>query len=466
MTQTSTRQSSDGSEPGAALRFGRMPGAWPLVGHVVALQRRPLRFLDRLAGCGDLVQIRIGTRRVFVLCDPGLAHQVLADLRTFDRTGVFYDRVRDAMGNGLATAVYADHRRQRLIMQPAFRHEHLRGYAEVMREQIVAAMDGWQDGMRIDIVGEMFKLTMSVALRALFSSQIDTRETAELRAAFDVFLRGTALRIALPGFRRLPVPGSRRYAAALESWSRQVRALVQNCRRAETGSCATAGGVDLMSRLLAAHDDEGFGMTDEELADQVAVLLLAGGETTSSALVWSMYLLCEHPQIMEALHTEVDAVLGRRTAVWEDLPRLDLTARVVREALRLYPPAWIITRTATRTTQLAGRRIPAGALLLFCPYVVQRRPDVYPQPDRFDPDRWLAPHDRSGAGVPRGAYLPFGAGAAKCIGEDFGMVEATLALASITARWQVEREPDAAISPSARLVFAPRSLPVRLVRRY
>ena len=144
-----------GDMPATALRFGRPPGAWPFLGHVVALQRRPLVLLDSLPAHGDLVEIRLGPRPAYVVCHPALARQVLTDLRGFDRTGLVYERVRTAMGNGLASAAHQDHRRQRLIMQPAFRREHLRGYVTVMRQEIAAAMATWHDGDRVDLVDEM-----------------------------------------------------------------------------------------------------------------------------------------------------------------------------------------------------------------------------------------------------------------------------------------------------------------------
>ena len=174
------------------------------------------------------------------------------------------------------------------------------------------------------MVEEMFKLTTSVALRALFSSQIDPRDAARLQKAFDVFLRSAGARLALPGISKLPLPGNRRYARALTCWRDQVRALIDGYRR------VGAQRDDLMSRLLAARDEQGVGMTDEELSDQVAVLLLAGGETTSAALGWSMHLLGEHPRVLCAVRAEADAVLGGNAAGWEHLPHLDLTARVVR----------------------------------------------------------------------------------------------------------------------------------------
>ncbi len=442
---------------GATLRSGRAPKAWPLLGHVVALLRRPLEFLGSLAEHGDLVEIRLGPRRAFVLCHPDLAHQVLTDFRAFDRTGPVYDRVRLAMGSGLATVPHQDHRRQRLIMQPVFRHEHLRGYVAVMRDEVTTAMAGWRDGDRLDMVDEMFKLTTTIALRALFSSQIGSRDADELRAAFDVFLRGTYARAALPAAGRLPTPGNRRYEAALSGWRDQVRDLIDGYRRAGSGR------EDLMARLLAARDDEGAALTDEELSDQVAVLLLAGGETTSAALVWSLSLLERHPDILAALHAEVDTVLGGEVADWEHLPRLELTGRVVRETLRLYPPAWIIPRTSVRDIELAGRTVPAGSMVLFSPYVLHRRDDLYPRPHRFEPDRWLDP--AGGAAAPRGSFLPFGAGATKCIGEEFGSAEATLVLASLVARWRLVPEAGDTVPQAARAVLVPRTLPVRLSQR-
>src|ERR1700750_810570 len=316
--------------PATAPQFGRAPGAWPLLGHVVALQRRPLALLDSLPARGDLVEVRLGPRPAYVVCHPGLARQVLTDFRLFDRTGLVYERVRTAMGNGLASAAHTDHRRQRLIMQPAFRHEHLRGYAAVMRQEITATMASWHDGAHVDLVDEMFTLTTTIALRALFSSQLDPARAEPLRRAFDTSPRGIYTRAVLPLAGRLPTPGNRRYHMAVATWRAQVSALVENHRQ----SGAARG--DLMSRLLAARDDEDQGLSDTELADQIAVLMLAGGETTSAAVTWSWHLLTPRREILQAAQAETDTVLGGDIAGWAHLPRLHLTARVVREPLRLY----------------------------------------------------------------------------------------------------------------------------------
>jgi pentalenene oxygenase len=449
--------------PANAPRSGRAPGAWPFLGHAVAVLRRPLALLDSLPAHGDLVEIRLGTRPAFVLCHPDLARRVLTDFRGFDRAGLGYERVRAAMGNGLATAGHQDHRRQRLVMQPAFRHEHLRGYVAVMSQEIKATLGSWPDGGHIDLVEEMFTLTTTVALRALFSSQLDPDQAERLRRAFDVFLRGIYARAALRLMGRLPTPGNRRYKRALTYWRGQVGELIDACRQASAGpgSAEDRGDpTDLMSRLLAARDEQGESLSAAELADQVAVIMLAGGETTSSAVAWSWHLLTGHPDILAAVHAEADAVVGQDVAGWDHLPRLDLTARVVREALRLYPPGWIIPRVCTRPVTLAGRTLPAGSIVVFSPYVLHRRPGLFRDPDRFDPARWLTP-----APELRASYLPFGAGATRCIGEEFGLAEATLIVASIAARWTLTPEPGTTVAPAARAVLVPRAFPVRLSAR-
>lgn len=430
-------------------RFARAPGAWPLVGHSWPLHRDPLRFLAGLPAYGDLVEIRVGPARAVVVCDPELTHQVLTDLRTFDRTGMMYDRMRAAMGNGLASAVHAEHRRQRLIVQPAFHPRQLPGYTAVMRDKTAGLMARWRDGQCVDMVEEMFRLTLSVALGTLFSSHIDAGAADRLRDAFDVFLRGTYPRVTLPGFHRLPLPMNRRYAVALRQWRTQVHDLIARYR--------AAGGDhdDLMGLLLTTPEP----LTDAELSDQVALLLLAGGETTSSALSWSVYLLCRHPDLLAAVRDEADRVLAGRPVDPADLPKLELTGRVVLETLRLYPPSWVVLRSATTDTRLGGHLVRAGTMVLLSQYVLHRHPGLFARPERFEPDRWSA-------AVSRHAYLPFGGGATKCVGQQFALAEASVVLGSMLSRWTPSLvDPDTPPATSARLVLAPRRLPVRLRRR-
>lgn len=430
---------------GTEARFARAPGSLPLLGHSFRLHRDPLRFLAGLPAYGDLVEIGVGPLRGVVVCDPGLTHQVFTDLRTFDRVGVIYERVRAAMGKGLATAVHAEHLRQRRTVQPAFHPAHLPGYATVMRDRTAALTARWRDGQCVDMAEEMFRLTTSVALRALFSSHIEDDAAERLRDAFDVFLRGTFPRVTLPGFDRLPLPVNRRYAVALRQWRTQVRDLITRYR-------ATDGDHDdLMGRLLAAPEE----LTDAELADEVAVMLLAGAETTSSALSWTIYLLCRHPDVLAAVRDEADNAPVNGAGP----PKLDLTARVILESLRLYPPSWVLLRSATTDTRLGGHVIRAGTMVILSSYALHRNPEFFPRPERFEPDRWSA-------GVTRHAYLPFGGGATKCVGEQFALAEMAVALATILTDWTPSLvDPDTPPATNVRLVLAPRHLPVRLRRR-
>ncbi|MFI6983672.1 cytochrome P450 [Embleya sp. NPDC050154] len=439
-------------------RTGRAPGAWPVLGHLPHLLHAPLRFLGSLPAHGELVEIRLGPRPAFVLCHPELARQVMSDGRTFDRVGPLYEGSRAALGNGLATCPHADHRRQRMLMQPAFRSEHLPGYADAMRREIGVALEHWRPGRVLDMVDEMFALTTTVAVRTLFGGGITDRDIAELRDSLDTFLKGVYLRALLPAVDILPTPGARRYTRGLATWRTHVTRIVGE-RRADD-----ADGGDLLGRLIAARDEAGGALTERELHDQVAVLILAGAETTSSALSWALHLVAAHPEAEAALHAEVDAVLDGRVAGPDDLPRLEWTGRVIREVLRLYPPAWVLPRTSTREIEVAGRRLRAGSTLVFSPYILHRLPEFHPEPERFCPERDQADGFASGAWS-RASFVPFGTGPHKCIGDTFALTEATLALASIAGRWRLRPASGTPVRATPRSVLTPSALPMHLIRR-
>ncbi|MEW2032255.1 cytochrome P450 [Streptomyces roseifaciens] len=456
------------ADPG--LRAGRAPGARPLAGHLPVLYRSPLDFLGALPRHGDLVEVRIGRRPLFVLCHPDLVRRVLTDDRTYDREGPSYQRSRRAMGNGLATCPQAEHRTQRRLMQPAFRPDHLARYAAVMRGTIGEAVDGWRHGQRIDLGGELFALATKTAVRALFDAELPPAEGRELHEALDTFLKGVYRQTLLPWAAGLPTPGNRRYGRALAHWQAYTARLVEG-RRAGAGT-GGSGDVakDVLSHLLSTRLPDGTPVACDAVHDQCTALVLAGSETTASALAWSCHLLSRHHDVAEELYAEAHGVLGGRAAAQEDLPRLPLTGRVVTEALRLYPPAWLIPRVTTTETELAGRRLPVGSMVVFSPYVIHRRGDLYPEPGRFRPGRWAeedVPADGPAAdrNASLRAYAPFGLGAHRCIGESFALTEATMALATIAARWRLQAVPGAVVRPAARAVLAPERLPMYLYAR-
>jgi cytochrome P450 len=441
----------------ATLMVGSAPGALPLLGHALTLARKPLDFLASLPAQGDLVRVKLGPWPAYVVCHPDLVHHILVQDRAFDKGGPLFDKLRKAVGNGLANCGHRDHRRQRRLVQPAFHRDRIPGYAQVMTEQITAMTNPWHDGQVLDVIAVMNALTTAVTTRTLFAAQIDESTLIEIQQHMRDIFTGVARRVVMPGqwLDTIPTRGNRRFDRAQNRLRHHTGQLITNYRRA---------GIDhgdLLSMLLAARDG-GQGLADSEIHDQVVTFYLAGSETTSAALSWAWHLLGGHPDIQARLHHEVDTVLNGRIADYHDIAQLTLTGRIITETLRLYPPAWMLTRRTTTDTELAGQHLPAGTIVVFSPYVLHHRADHYPDPERFDPDRW---RDDTTAPLPRGAFTPFGSGARKCIGDVFALTQATLALASIASRWQLDPLPRSHVRPAPRAILTPRSLRMRLRHR-
>lgn len=440
----------------------RAPGAWPLLGHAVPLLRSPLSFLTTLPGHGDMVHIRIGPLKAVVVCDPELTHQVLLKDRMFDKGGPVMDRAEPLMGKGLATCPHRDHRRQRRLAQPAFHPTRMPGYAQIMAREIAAVTESWHEGQTIDVVREMMTLSGRVIIATLFANP---HSAALLREVLDdaiVVATGFQKHLLMPRILgKIPTTGNRRYHHAHSRLRDTIGSIIADYR---------AGGVDhgdLLSMLLTAHEDSAqqhsdHGLSDSELYDVVISFFFAGMETTASVLSWAVHLLAQHPHIEQQLTAEVDTVLTSHTVSSTDLKKLELTGRVVTETLRLYPPAWVFTRTTATDTHFNGLHLPAGATVIYSSYLIHHRPDLYPDPERFDPDRW---NDIHATRPSRGTFVPFGAGARKCIGDTFGMIEATIALATITAQWRLEPIPGKQIRPTAGLILNPKGLQMRAAAR-
>jgi cytochrome P450 len=431
------------------------PGALPLLGHALPLLRAPLRFLNSLPSHGDVVAVRIGPFKAMVVCDPELVHRMLVDDRTFDKGGVIFNRAREVFGNGVGTCPHRDHRRQRRLVQPAFHRHRLAGYAELMADQVASVIDSWRAGQVIDVVTEMQTITTRVLVATMFANALPPDRLRHTRDDVAVVLGGIYRRIVMPPpLDKLPIAGNRRYDRARAHLRRTIGGII-----AEYRASAVDHG-DLLSILLSTSDghvDAGGGqrLTDDEVCDQVITFFLAGTETTAATLAWALHLLSQHPDIDARVHRETGAAPA---ATYQGLPALGLTGRVIMETLRLYPPVWFLTRVATKDTQLGDYPLRAGTTIVYSPYLLHHRPDRYRDPERFDPDRWGS---QATASLPRGVFVPFGAGARKCIGEDFGITEAVLALAAITARWRLEPLPGQLVRAAPSLELKPRALLMR-----
>ena len=420
-----------------------MPKACPVsIGHesphgglrglLPELSRDALGLMTRCArDYGDFVRVRLGLTRAVLIGHPGLVEEVLVTRHHDFRKNLGTRRLGTLLGNGLLLSEGDFWLRQRRLMQPAFHRQRIAAMAEAMVDTTVALLDRWHAGETRDIAQEMTEVTLRIVGRTLFGTDVG-QDLDRIRAGSKVMTehfrsRLYTLMILLPD--RFPTPGNLRYLRAVHDLNRLVYRILAD-RRA-TGE----NGEDLLGLLLSARDDAGCGMTDRQLRDEVMTLLLAGHDTTALALTWAWWLLAKHPQAEARLHAEIDAVLAGHLPTAAHAATLSYVQNVMNETLRLYPTAWAIGREAVRDTEIGGQPVAKGTTLLMSPWVIHRDPRFFDNPDEFRPERWS---DGLAQRLPRYAYVPFGAGQRACIGASFAQLEATLLLATIAQRFQLE----------------------------
>lgn len=447
-----------------AWRIGTAPGALPLLGHVPALWRRPLEFLASLPAHGDLVEIRLGPSRAYVATHPELVRHVLLNPRTFDKGGVF-DKARQLLGNSLSVSRGEEHRFQRRLIQPAFHTPKIAAYTTAVADDTRTVTDTWRSGETLDISDAMHALLMRVAARTLFSTGLDEETIEEARQCLRTVSHGIYKRTIAPlgVLEKLPTPGNRAYDHANSRLREIVAEMIATRRRPDPGRSPDSDENDLLSTLLRAeHPETGERFTDNQVLDQVVTFLVAGSETTASTLAFVFHLMGTLPEVEKRVHSEVDEALGGRTPVYDDLSALPYTRNVITEALRLYPPSWMAMRVAAEDVDLGGRTIDAGTMVLYSAYALHHNPDLFPDPETFDPGRWEG--DRL-AQVPRGALLPFGAGSHKCIGDVLALTETALIVATVAARWRLRPSPGTRLRPEPKATLEAGPLPMVLERR-
>jgi len=422
----------------------------PLLGNLLELQRDRLSMLKRLVReCGEIGSFRIGPRAIVVSNKPEHAQIVLVDRASdFEKTP-FLDLMKPALGNGLLTSRNEFHKRQRKLVAPAFQHRRIAEYAAVMADYAECSQARWADGATIDVAAEMMRLTLWIIGKTLFDADV-AAEARELGRSLRLLLKFVIDQIGavVPIPQHWPTPRNRRVQQALARLDATVYRMIAD-RRA---SGADRG--DLLSMLLQAHDeDDGSFMTDQQVRDEAMTLFLAGHETTAVALAWCWYLLTQHPQTYARMQAEIDQVLAGRTPSLSDLPNLRYTLQVLKEAMRIYPPAYILGRIAIRPVDLGDYQLATGTIIDFSPYIMHRRPDFYPEPERFLPERWTPAFEHS---LPRHAYMPFGAGPRICIGNQFAMMEGHLLLAALAQRVTFELAPGQRIVPQPMITLRPK----------
>lgn len=439
--------------------LGRPPGpsGVPFFGSYFELKRSPTDFFLRLRqDYGEISYFRLAHQHVTLLTRPDFVQEVLMTHESNFTKSRILQRAKRVLGEGLLTSEGEFHLRQRRLAQPAFHRERLVGYGETMCTVAARACERWRDGEQVDMGREMLRITLAIVGLTLFSTDVEGdaveigRAMSALFATFELMVLPFADYLHL-----LPLPAMRRAERARRQLDRYIYDMIERRRRSgeDTG--------DLLSTLLLAVDAEGGtgSMTDKQVRDEALTLFLAGHETTAVALTWAWYLLATHPEAEARFHEELTRVLGERLPTPSDLPALEYSERVFAETLRLYPPAWAIGRMAKKPIRIYNYEIRGGDVCIVSPFVTHRDPRWWPDPERFEPDRFL-PEAKQGR--PRFAYFPFGGGTRVCIGERFAWMEAVLVLATLGQRWRWRLVPGQNIGLRPQLTLRP-DKPVRMI---
>ncbi|MFJ3666304.1 cytochrome P450 [Streptomyces sp. NPDC090106] len=433
-------------------------GAVPVLGHGLKLLRDPLAFMSQLREHGDVVRLRLGPKTVYAPTTPALTG-ALALNPDFIIAGPLWESLEGLLGKeGVATANGPRHRRQRRVIQPAFRLDAIPGYAAVMEEEAHALTERWRPGETIDCTSESFRVAVRIAARCLLRGDFMDERAERLCVALATVFRGMYRRMVVPlgPLYDLPLPPNRKFNAALADLHLLVDEIV--AERRASGQKPD----DLLTALLEAKDDNGDPIGEQEIHDQVVAILTPGSETVASTIMWLLQVLAEHPEHADRVHDEVRTITGGRPVAFDDVRALTHTNNVVTEAMRLRPAVWILTRRAVKDTELGGYRIPAGADIVYSPYAVQRDPKSYTGNLDFDPDRWLPERVKD---VPKYAMSPFSVGNRKCPSDHFSMAQLSLITAAVATRYRFEQVSGSNDATRVGITLRPHDLRLRPVAR-
>lgn len=440
-------------------------------GHLFQFRRNSLRFLTNVAReHGDISYFRLANQHVYFINHPDLVRDVLVTNADNFIKGRALQRAKRLLGEGLLTSEGEHHRRQRRLVLPAFHRQRIAAYADVMAERTGVLRERLQDEATIDMHQEMMRLTLSIVGKTLFDANVE-EDADEVGATMTEILSMFQL-LMLPYselFERLPIPAVRRFNKLRAKLDSLIYRIIEERRRTKEDRG------DLLSMLLLAQEEDAgddlpddspsalhpkstnatmSAMSDEQVRDEAMTLFLAGHETTANALVWTFYLLALNPEAEALMHAEIDRVLGAdRLPTAEDFPRLVYTEMVFAEAMRLFPPAWILGRLVLKDYQLRDYTVPAGSLILMSQYVMQRDARYFDEPEKFVPERWTA---EERAKRPAFSYFPFGGGVRRCIGEGFAWTEGVLVIATLAARLRFKLVDAKSVEPKPHITLRPK----------
>jgi cytochrome P450 len=418
----------------------------PLIGNILHYVHDPLGYLEKTTRLGDLVKMRFFGKDVWVVSDPVLIDQVLVKNAASFHKDRFMRQLKRVLGEGLLSSEGDFWKRQRRLIQPAFHRDRIAAYASIMTDHTTRALAGWKDGDAFDLHHAMMQVTADIVTACLFGTSVG--DVAEVAKCLDTVMERFAnpLFLAAPALTKLPLPVNRRFEEVAPRLDGIVRAFIEKRRSLGT----SPDHHDLLAMLLEARDEDGSSMSDQQIKDEVLILFLAGHETTALSLSWTLYELSLHPAVERRLHDELARVLGGRVPTYEDLPKLEYTAQVVSEGLRLHPPAWSIGRESHTPFELGGHHFDAGSWVWVLPWTMHRDARWFPEPLAFRPERWA---DGFAKKLPKFAYLPFGGGPRVCIGNQFALMETALLLATIAQKFWLRVEPGARVVPDPAITL-------------
>jgi cytochrome P450 len=414
------------------------PREIPFVGSVQRRFSGPLQFFEEMkANLGDAARFSIFNERFILFSDPALVNEVLVTKQNSFRKGKALEGARVFLGNSLLVSEGEEHTRQRRLIQPAFHRGRIAGYAKVMAEKAQEWTDAQRAHTEVDLAVEMNRLTLAVVAETLFGSAVE-KEATEIAESLTVIIENFN-RMLLPLWnvlRHLPTAANRQLYAAHRKLNATIYRVISE-RRQDGRDHG-----DLLSMLLAAEDAENpqKRLTDAEVRDQAMTLFIAGHETTANALAWTWHLLTQHETVRAKMKAEIDAVLGaHRQPEMDDTARLPYTRAVFSEAMRLFPPVWVVGRRALEDVVIGDYQVPRRTIVITSQYLLHRDERYWPQALEFLPERWL--DEAVQAARPKFAYFPFGGGGRVCIGEGFAWTEGVLLLAVMARRWRFEVAP-------------------------
>jgi cytochrome P450 len=438
------------------------PPALPLIGHLSAFRKDVLGLMLRgQETCGDVVRYKLGPFDILQLNHPDHIEQVLKDIRLYDKNTFTSRMIAVVTGQSLLTVDGEAWHSRRRLMQPIFSYTNLLAFTGTIGKAVNQTLQQWesrQTSNPVDLSSEMMRLTYRIVERALFGAQaegdLEAIETAMTEVNIHTYER-IEKGVNLPLW--IPTPANQRYRNALATLDTRVMQIL------EQPPTDANQGHDILSQLAAARDEHSHvSLSPRELRDEAVTLLVAGHETTANAMSWTWHLISQHPEIEERLQDEVDTVLSGGQPSVDELKRLVYTTKVVKEALRLYPPIWAIMRRATQAGQLGGFNISANSRLIISPYVVHRNPALWKAPEVFDPDRF----DKERFDViPHHAYLPFGGGPRTCIGQNFAMMESVIIVAMLARSYRFEACRNEVVPHAGIALRIKGGLPMRLHKR-